>query len=136
MKKYSVLFLLLVCMLSGCSQKASWEFQYGHENVSEIKLVEMIGDMKYSVVEEIDISYANELFSDIDKLSWKHYGTNLSAPRDMCFLILYDSGEYDVISYYEPKHYRFEEGKLYAYNSWLCCDYENFQTLLEKYRQS
>lgn len=134
MKKCSILFFILVCILSGCFQKAFWEFQYGHERVAEIKLIEMIDEVEYSVVETIDISYASELFSDIGKLEWTRYGTNLSTPRGICVLVLYDTGEYDVVSYFEPKHYRFDRGEICAYNSWLRCDYEDFQNLLEKFQ--
>ena len=134
MKRYSILFLMVACVLSGCSREAFWEFQYGPERVSKIKLVDMIDDIQYSIIEEIDVSCAGQLFSDINKLDWERYGPNLSTPRDICFLIVYDSGEYDVVSFYEPKHYRFENGDLFAYNSWLRCDYDDFQKLLNQYR--
>ena len=134
MKRYSILFIVVTFLLSGCSREAIWEFQYEPERVTKIQLVDMIDELQYSFIEEIDISCAGQLFSDINNLDWERYGTNLSTPRDICFLIVYDSGEYDVVSYYEPKHYRLENGTIFAYNSWLRCDYDDFQALLNKYR--
>ena len=133
MKKYTLFLLILICVLSGCTASGSWKPQYGSERVCEIKLVEMADEKEYTIIKEIDVSCAAALFLDIGKLSWKYYGTNLVTPRGICFLIMYDSGEYDVISYYEPKHYQFEKGELRAKNSWLCCTQEDFQDLVDKY---
>ena len=135
MKKYIVLLTIVVYMLSGCHREGSWEFQYEPASVKEIKLVEVDGEHGLSVVKEIDISYANELFLDISKIDWKVYGPNLATPRGICFMIVFDNGDYDIISYYEPKHCSFDEdGVLHEYNSWLCCDNEVFQTILDKYQ--
>lgn len=135
MKKYIVLLAIVACMLSGCHREGSWEFQQEPGSVKEIKLVEVDGEHGISVVKEIDISCATELFSDIDKIEWKVYGPNLATPRGVCFMIVFDNGDYDIISYYEPKHCSFDEdGALHEYNSWLHCDQGMFEAIVSKYQ--
>lgn len=134
MKKYIVLLAIVACMLSGCHREGSWEFQYDQKRVTEIKLVEILDGYSYSVIKELDISCASEIYSDVESLPWEYYGPNLSAPYGVCFLIMFDTGEYDIISYKEPTHYRMEDGKVQPFTSWLSCDIEAFEAILSKYQ--
>ena len=135
MKKCIALFVIVACIFSGCriGKEGTWEFQYGTERVTEIKLVQTKSGYSYSVLKELDVSRAAEIYSDIANLPWKYYGTNLSHPRGVCFLIMFDTGEYDLISYIEPRHNRLKDGKVGPYNYWLRCDQEAFESILSKY---
>ena len=134
MKKCIALLVIAVCMLSGCYREGSWEFQHEVEHITEVKLVEMHTEWEYSVIKELDTSCASELILDINTLNWRRYGPNLAIPRGVCILFMYDNGEYDIISYHEPKHYRSEDGVVQPFNSWLCCDQEAFEAIVSKYQ--
>lgn len=134
MKRFVALLIIVACMLSGCHREGSWEFQYEAERVTQVKLVEMYTEWKYSVIQELDIGSVSDLFSDIRALNWRRYGPNLAIPRGICILFMYDNGEYDIVSYREPKHYRMEEGGVQPFNSWLCCDQEAFEAIVSKYQ--
>ena len=112
-----------------------WEFEYSTTDIKEIKIIKMLGsEISYSVIKEIDLERINECIFDIKALEFKKYGTNLAHPYDLCFLIVFEDGNYDIISKKEPKHYKYTDGKLSAYNSWLKCrDYDQFDELINKY---
>ena len=135
MKRCILLVMIATCMLVGCVSNTirHWEFTYSFDYVKEIKLVEMIDERAYTVIKEIDVELAEELYTDISGLEMKRYGTNLMRPYGICFLVMFQSGEYDIISQREPKRYKPGQERLEAYNSWLECDKEEFQKLIEKY---
>ena len=73
MKKCIALFVIVACIFSGCriGKEGTWEFQYGTERVTEIKLVQTKSGYSYSVLKELDVSRAAEIYSDIANLPWK-----------------------------------------------------------------
>jgi len=134
---FAVLFILME------SRKTYyWDFEYEADDIKEIKIVEVVGYPEFSVVKEINIVHADELYSEIASLEMKVYGTNLSEPFDKCFLIVFENGEYDIISKIESQHYKYNYGssKYYEYDelvphhSWReCRDYDQFDALINKY---
>ncbi len=137
MKKVFCSIVLLVSMilaLSGCNNRTYyWNFEYDAERIKEIKIVEAQDEFNYVVVKEIDSECIHELYTEIKNLEMKRYGSNLSAPYGMCFLILFDNGEYDIIAKKESKHFKYCNGEITAYNSWLYCDKNQFNALMGKY---
>lgn len=142
----SIIFLVVIFIsaISMCEKKTYyWDFEYEADDIKEIKIIEILdSDREFSVIKEIDMECLDELISDIKSLEYKRYGTNLSHPFDKCFLIVFEDGNYDIISKIEPKHYRYNYGKykyyeydeLVPYNSWLKCrDYNQFDALINKY---
>jgi len=141
----SIIFLVVIFIsaISMCEKKTYyWDFEYEAVDIKEIKIVEAVGYLEFSVIKEIKIEYANELYSEIASLEMKKYGTNLFHPFDKCFLIVFENGEYDIISKKESQHYRYNYGnykyyeydELVPYNSWLeCRDYDQFDALINKY---
>ena len=63
----------------------------------------------------------------------KRYGPNLSSPSGKCFLIVFENGEYDIISQKESKHFKYNDEDILAYNSWLYCNENEFNELINKY---
>lgn len=63
----------------------------------------------------------------------RKYGTNLSSPLGKSFLIVFNNGEYDIISQKESKHFRYNDGEILGYNSWLYCEKSEFDMLINKY---
>lgn len=93
------IFLLLIFILSlvGCNNNVYyWEFNYSYEEVDQIKIVEMIDDLDYREIQEIDLSLSEQIYNDIMNIEMKRYGTNLSSPSGKCFLIVFENGEYDI----------------------------------------
>ena len=69
----------------------------------------------------------------------KKYGTNLKTPSGYCFLIVFENGDYDVISKNESKHFRYDlaSKQIKGYNSWLrCSEPALFDKLIDKYLNS
>lgn len=130
------IFLLLIFTLSlvGCNNNVYyWEFNYSYEEVDQIKIIEMIDDLDYRVIQEIDLSLSEQIYNDIMNIEMKRYGTNLSSPSGKCFLIVFKNGEYDIISQKESKHFRYNGEDILAYNSWLYCDENEFNEVINKY---
>ena len=137
MKKVCFIFIITIALLfTGCNDDTIyyWEFEYEVKDVIDIKIIDAESSYDYSVVKELDVSVAPELYSDIEDLPMKSYGYNLSHPFDLCFLIVFKSGEYDIIAREESKRHRYNGERMVGYNSWLCCcDETEFDALIEKY---
>ena len=130
------IFLLLIFILSlvGCNNNVYyWEFNYSYEEVDQIKIIEMIDDLDYREIQEIDLSLSEQIYNDIMNIEMKRYGTNLSSPSGKCFLIVFENGEYDIISQTESKHFKYDGEDILAYNSWLRCNENEFNELINKY---
>ena len=130
------IFLLLIFILSlvGCNNNVYyWEFNYSYEEVDQIKIIEMIDDLDYREIQEIDLSLYEQIYNDIMNIEMKRYGTNLSSPSGKCFLIVFENGEYDIISQKESKHFKYNDEDILAYNSWLYCNENEFNELINKY---
>ena len=118
----------------GCNRKIyHWEFNHSCEEISQMMIVEMTNDLNFQEIQEIDISLAEKVYNDVINLEMKRYGTNLSSPYGMCLLIVFKNGEYDIISRRESKHFKYCDGKILPYNSWLYCDGNEFDKLINKY---
>ena len=129
------IFLILIVLLSlvGCNEIYHWEFNYSYEEVDQIKIIEMIDDLDYREIQEIDLSLYEQIYNDIMNIEMKRYGTNLSSPSGKCFLIVFENGEYDIISKQESKHFKYKGEDILAYNSWLYCNENEFNELINKY---
>lgn len=139
MKKLLLTILVVIILpFTGCIDNSihHWAFAYDVDDVKEIKLIDANGDFTYSIIKELDISLAEEVYSDIISLEMMRYGTNLSHPYGICFLIVFDSGEYDIIARQESKHYRYSGDEILSYNSWLRCNEDEFNALVGKYLPS
>lgn len=143
MRKIIILLITLVLCLTSCtfsSKTYTWEFAQDISCVAEIKIIDATSEYSYSVIQDIDIELADELYNDIKSLEMKRYGTNLSKPYGLCFLVVFENGEYDIVALKESKSYKYNEEYdkiMAAYNSWLlCCNQEDFDALINKYLDS
>jgi hypothetical protein len=130
-----IFILSLILSLVGCDNTYYWEFNYSYEEVDQIKIIEMIDDLhyRYREIQEIDLSLSKEVYNDIANIEMKRYGPNLSFPSGKCFLIVFENGEYDIISQKESKHFKYNGEEILAYNSWLYCNENEFNELINKY---
>lgn len=129
--------LAVLSALAGCDNKIyHWEFAQSYPDVKELKIIEAKDEYTYEVVKNLDVHFVEELYGDIENLDAKRYGTNLRHPYGKCFLIVFNNGEYDIISKIEPKHIRYKDDKLRVHSSWLKYDSEQFDELINKYLNS
>lgn len=144
MKKILLLFVV-TCLcgfaLTGCENEKTyhWEFEKNSSQVAEIKIIvtphgEHFDISTYKIVKEIDISYADEIYDDVNSVTMTRYHGSLGAPGGLCILINFNNGEFDVISHRESKHYKYDEnGDIIGYNSWLVSDSDDFYSVITKY---
>ena len=136
MKKIFAVFfsLLLIAFSYGCEKSIQyWIFEQESSNIVEISIVEVDPEsVNYDTLENIDIVYADDICEKISSIPMERYGTNLKTQHGTGILILFQNGEYDLITMSEPKHYRYDENmKLQGYNSWLkCCNADDFNNLI------
>ena len=142
MKKFSILLLIVLLTFSSCEKKPQyWEFEKEVSEVTEIKIVDLsltndhYNYENYVVIKQLDITMVDQLYNDIENLEMKKYGTNLKTPRGKCFMIVFSNGEFDLISAVESKHFKYDDkdGSLQSYISWLKCNEEQFNDLINKY---
>lgn len=142
MKKFLILLLIILLTFVSCKQTPRyWNFEKDCSEVTEIKIIDLdiSGDYynyeNYVIIKKLDINMAEQLYNDIESLEMKRYGTNLKTSRGKCFMVVFANGEFDLISVIEPKHFRYDEddGSLQPYISWLICDEEQFDELINKY---
>ena len=151
MKKYMSLAMLLAVILmvmlslTGCllSKKVyeHWEFDYAVEEIQTIKIVEKTQEFNkppYKVVKELDSSKINEICDDIKELTMYSFALPIGSPMEpfgTCVWIIYNSGEYDLISLAGSSKYRYdsETGELLGQTSWLYSIETEFEAILNKY---
>lgn len=135
MKKICILITICLILGVGCDNKVHyWEFVQKSNQVKEFKIVDSKDNGNPpKVIGVLDIELIDEFYTDISTLKMKRYGTNLSAPYGLCFMVIFENDDYDIIAHKEPKHVKYENGEYIHYNSWLCCDQEDFDELINKY---
>ncbi len=141
-KTIFVICLFCILFLVGCdNQKYYWEFGQDRSEIVSLYVVEAEDPYNYEIITEIPLEKRDELLDDIEDLEYKKYGWNLHTTWGMCFVVKYQNGEYDIISWWEPMNLIWEEPSnsssdknLVAIISWLKCDEKQFNELIEKYK--
>ena len=111
-----------------------WEFAQSHTEVKEIKII----DIQYKenvTLKEIDVSLVENVFEDVQSLTFHRYGPNLTDQHGKAIMIVFNNSEFDLITCWEPEHYRYDYNDyvIYGHTSWLHCDETEFDALINKY---
>ena len=133
-----ILICLLVFVLFGCESEKTyrWEFENDYTHVTEIKVVvppsgESFDINTCKIIKEINLLYASELMDHIEWMTMRLQEDNLSEPSQLCILIMFDNGEYDVISKVAPTHYKYDEnGIIQGYSSGFVVDSDHFFSII------
>ena len=134
MKRILSLILIVLLFLCGCDNKIYyWTFEYDISNVKEIYIVETDGGYRCEILKELSDELFEPLCQEISDLEMKRYGPSLYDLHGKCFMVVFENGNYDIISQTESKRFRYDEVKLMSYNSWLQCDETQFEKLMQKY---
>ena len=126
-------YVVLIVLITSDDTVCYWEFEHEPDEVVSIKIVDFENLSEYEVIKELDLSLVNEVYFDVENLEMHYYGWNLAHPGDICFLIEFSNGEADLISCWEPRHLRCEDGKRVDEISWLCSNGEDFDSMINKY---
>ena len=136
-----IMCIISVLLLTGCdSNTYHWEFYQEQSQIVGLYIVDAENPNEYEIIQEIPLERSQELINDIKSLDYKTYGWNLHNTHGLCFVIQFQNGEYDIISYYEPMHVVWRgpnkdhpQKELSGTISWLKCDKKEFDILIEKY---
>ena len=121
-------------LFAGCERKVYyWKIAYDLDRVTSIQIVDAASGTNYEVIKVLDAELIAEAYYDIEHLEMERYGPNLKATRGICLVVTFDTGEYDIIAKNEPQHFIYEGDELHSYITWLWCDQDDFDKLVEKY---
>ena len=140
--KFNVITLILMLMLLtllSCGNTQHWVFKYSVEEIESIEIIEfdMMSD-GYTVLSELDKELFDDVVADVSAIEFKYYGTNLASQTGRGIKISFATGEYDIITAREPKHFEHCDHEEHAhgfdaFNSWLECEETQLDALIEKY---
>lgn len=135
-----LIIVLLLFSFSACTYTYSWEFNHSYEDIVEIKIIDLDGigffptKDDFTVIKELDMSRAKELYEDITALQMQHGGPSPVDPNGNSFLIVFANGEFDIISIAGSTHCKFDDdGTLTTETSYLYSNKEAFSQLMDKY---
>lgn len=147
MKKFfCILTAMLLLSLSGCGITTYyWEFQYSVDNVKEIKIVDIqkVGgavdnEEDYTILKIVDEADYADIMDDIQTIGYYYpfVGSNPINANGPSIIIVFESGEYDVISATGPQHYKYsdEYGRIVQQLSYdRCRDKEQYNQMIDKW---
>ena len=134
----SLLIIVTVSLIACDKSIHHWEFAHEYTEVSSIQIMKgSLHTTKLDFTElakEVDLSLAQQLLDDVQKLKYKKYGWNPAPTMSRCGYIVFinfNNGDRDVIAESEPEHFLSDEKDI-AF-SWLYCPEEQFTALIQKY---
>ena len=138
--------VLLLLSLSGCGITTSyWEFQYSVDNVKEIKIIDVKrggsyvdSEEDYTVLKVVDETDYAGIMDDVQTIGYycPYLGSNPASPYGKSIMVVFESGEYDVISATGPEHYQYSEehGSITKILSYIRCrDKEQYNQMIDKW---
>ena len=148
MRKLTFILTIFVfsSFLFGCGINTSyWEFQCSVDNVKEIKVVDIKrgggyvnSEEDYTVLKVVDEADYVDIMNDIQTIAYyyPYLTTSPANPYGKSIMVVYESGEYDVISATGPKHYQYSEehGRIVEILSFVRChDKEQYNQMIDKW---
>ena len=121
-------FALFSCEVDESKKTYRWGSEKDYTQVTEIKVViptdiENFDINTCKVIKEIDLSYVYDLMDDIEWMTMRRQADNTNEPYQLCLFLMFDNGEYDVISNVAPSHYKYDEnGIIQRYSTDLVVD--------------
>lgn len=134
--------VLISLSLFSCGLKTYYlELLYPVDDVKEIKIVELTAryvglEEGYTLLKEIDIEYAADVFKDIQSVEYKLLGPSPGTANGTVIMIVYESGEYEIISRSGPQQYKYsqEDGCIRQHHSYYHCrNNEVFDQMIDKW---
>ena len=136
--------VLLLFSMFGCGSKSHyWEPLYPVDHVKEIRIIDvnLIGDSvdaeeDYTLIKDMDSTDFASIFDDIQTIEYKQLGPSPATPYGTSIMILYESGEYEIVSRAGPQQYKYleEQNKfMWSHSYCYCRDMEQFDEMIEKW---
>ena len=149
MKKAVLLLTVVLLMLSlfGCQAKTFYrELLHPVDEVKEIKIIELLGDHVYSdddytLLKVVDVTDFAAVFEDIQTIEYElpAFPSGPATPYGTSILIVYENGEYEVISCTGPQQYKYSEEyeKLLNHHSYYYCkNEEQYNQMIDKWLEA
>ena len=144
MRKFTMIlpFMLLSFFLISCTTNTHHlKLLYSDDHVKEIKIVEMkkdsiVTEEDYTLIKDINTNDFVDILNDIQTIEYKTLPPSPAVPSGTVILIVYDSGEYEIVSKSGPKQYKYSEkhGCIMEYHSYdHCSDDAQFDQTIEKW---
>ncbi|MBR3875264.1 MAG: hypothetical protein IKJ25_00640 [Clostridia bacterium] len=139
----SIIVLCLVFAMTSCVDKTvyHWEFEQDYTSIKEIKVVyipsyessDLFDVDSYIVIKNINISYAQEIFIDVQNMKMEDNRDPLGMPHDLSLLIVFENGELNIINNYACVSAKYnEDSKLTLLTALLTADKIEFEQLIIK----
>lgn len=129
-----IILCCLICVsATGCKTRY-WEINHPVEEITQILVIKETPS-GYDEIIEIDRQFYEECVDDILKLEAHKYFPSLTYPHGSAFKIIFNNGEYDLITEWEPRHWTLDEdGNISSPRiSWLHFNAEPFNQAIEKW---
>lgn len=144
MRKFAILIsvmLLSFCFVSCTTNTHHLKLLYSDDHVKKIKIVEMkkdsiVTEEDYTLIKDINTNDFVDLLNDIQAIEYKTLPPSPAVPSGTVILIVYDSGEYEIVSKSGPKQYKYSEkhGCIMEYHSYdHCSDAAQFDQIIKKW---
>ena len=146
MKKAVLLLtaVLLLLSLSGCQSKTHYrELLHPVDEAKEIKIIELLNehvysDDDYTLLKVVDATDFASVFEDIQAIEYKLpvFTTSPATPYGTSIMIVYESGEYEIISCRGPQQYKYSEEyeEIMMYHSYYYCkNEEQYNQMIDKW---
>lgn len=124
-----IIFVSVVALsLSGCST-TPFPTRDSLDEIQSIEIVSAEDSFEYTVIKTLNEREIEEFMKKFKILSFKKYVGTPPAPHGNCIRIVYESGNYDMISYFSSEYV--ENGVRQFY--WRSCDEDRFDELIEEF---
>lgn len=146
MKKiiFVVAIILILFSMFGCKANTyRLKLMYSAGDIIEIKIIELLDEQVYSeedytLLKNIDATDFADVYDDIQSIDYKTPAFTLSplTPYGTSILIVYESGEYEIISRTGPQQYKYSEeyGCNLKYHSYFYCQNEElYDQIIDKW---
>lgn len=139
-----IAIILLLFSMFGCKTGTHHlNLLYYVDDIKEIKIIELLNEQIYSeedytLLHIIDTADFASVYGDIQNIDYKQhfFTTSPATPYGQSILIVYESGEYEIISRRGPTQYKYSEeyGRIMEYHSYYYCqNEEQYNQMIDKW---
>ncbi len=133
MKKiFLILFAVICVMILGCRNEAKcYRYQHSIEAIEAIEIVDAKHSLDFYVLKSFSQEEQTEFLKDFQQLKfYKLYGDPMPVCEEIAIRIVYDNGNYDMISWRTVEWVNKEN---FVMAKQYCKPKEDFYSLIDKY---
>lgn len=122
------LFVLALLMFTGCGA-TTYSFKESVDEIDSIEIVSAENSLEFTVTKTLSETEKNDFLEQFRSIEFKNYIGDPPAVHGDAIKITYQSGNYEMISYYANEYVK--NGEIHFL--WRCCDEEDFNKLLNNF---